>query len=109
MFDLGMQELIIIFIVALLVFGPKRLPELGRTLGKTIRDLKSALRGVQDTITEEANVLEEIKDVETSLKDNITKEIFSKTDDEEDINEKKKDLGQSNTQPHEKADEHKDG
>ncbi|MEN2986607.1 MAG: twin-arginine translocase TatA/TatE family subunit, partial [Thermodesulfovibrionaceae bacterium] len=34
MFDLGFQELVVIFIVALLVFGPKKLPELGYALGK---------------------------------------------------------------------------
>jgi sec-independent protein translocase protein TatB len=73
MFDLGMQELILIFIVALLVFGPKRLPELGRTLGKGMRELKAALRGVQDSIEEETNVFSEFKDAETSLK----KEILS--------------------------------
>jgi sec-independent protein translocase protein TatB len=76
MFDLGMQELILIFIVALLVFGPKRLPELGKTIGKGMRELKAALRGVQDSITDsETNILEEIKDAETSIKDSITSEI----------------------------------
>ena len=78
MFDLGMQELILIFIVALLIFGPKRLPELGKTIGKGMRELKAALRGVQDSITDsETNILEEIKDAETSIKDSITSEISS--------------------------------
>lgn len=48
MFDLGIQELIVIFIVALLVFGPKRLPELGRTLGKGLAELKKAMQGVKE-------------------------------------------------------------
>ncbi|MCK5139960.1 MAG: twin-arginine translocase TatA/TatE family subunit [Thermodesulfovibrionia bacterium] len=73
-----MQELILIFIVALLIFGPKRLPELGKTIGKGMRELKAALRGVQDSITDsETNILEEIKDAETSIKDSITSEISS--------------------------------
>ncbi|HLB25017.1 MAG TPA: twin-arginine translocase TatA/TatE family subunit, partial [Nitrospirota bacterium] len=38
MFNLGMPELIIIFIVALLVFGPKRLPELGKSLGRALHE-----------------------------------------------------------------------
>ncbi len=33
MFDIGFQELVIIFVIALLVFGPEKLPEIGRTLG----------------------------------------------------------------------------
>ncbi len=78
MFDLGMQELILIFIVALLIFGPKRLPELGKTIGKGMRELKAALRGAQDSITDsETNILEEIKDAETSIKDSITGKISS--------------------------------
>lgn len=53
MFDLGIQELIVIFIVALIVFGPKRLPELGRTLGKGIAELKRAVQGVKEQMDEE--------------------------------------------------------
>lgn len=43
MFDLGFQELIVIFLVALIVFGPKKLPELGRTLGKWITEIKRGI------------------------------------------------------------------
>lgn len=46
MFDIGIQEIIVIVIVALLVFGPKRLPELSRTIGKGLSELK---RAVEDT------------------------------------------------------------
>lgn len=53
MFDLGIQELIVIFIVALLVFGPKRLPELGRTIGKGMSELKRAMNGVRDQMHSE--------------------------------------------------------
>jgi len=48
MFDLGIQELIVIFVVALLVFGPKRLPELGRSLGKGLAELKKAVQDVKE-------------------------------------------------------------
>jgi sec-independent protein translocase protein TatA len=42
MFGIGMPELIVIFIVALLVFGPKALPDLGRALGRGLREFKRA-------------------------------------------------------------------
>lgn len=53
MLDIGIQELIVIFIVALLVFGPKRLPELGKTLGKTMAELKKAVSGVKEQMDSE--------------------------------------------------------
>ena len=43
--QLGLPELIIIGIIALLIFGPKKIPELGAGLGKAIRDFKGALSG----------------------------------------------------------------
>ncbi|MBI5206087.1 MAG: twin-arginine translocase subunit TatB [Nitrospirae bacterium] len=53
MLDIGIQELIVIFIVALLVFGPKRLPELGKTLGKIMAELKKAVSGVKEQMDSE--------------------------------------------------------
>ena len=68
MFDLGTQELIVIFIVAFLVFGPKKLPELGRTLGKGMRELKNAMRGVKDSLEEaESDLTEEIHKAKTDI------------------------------------------
>lgn len=43
--NLGLSELLVIFLVALLVIGPKRLPEIGRALGEAIRAFQDALRG----------------------------------------------------------------
>jgi Tat protein translocase TatB subunit len=42
MFNIGPAELIVIFLVALLVVGPKRLPEIGRTIGKSLREFRRA-------------------------------------------------------------------
>ena len=68
MFDLGTQELIVIFIVAFLVFGPKKLPELGRTLGRGMRELKNAMRGVKDSLEEaESGLTDEIKKAKTDI------------------------------------------
>ena len=43
--SIGMPELILIFVVSLLVFGPKRLPEMGRQLGKAMREFKDSVTG----------------------------------------------------------------
>lgn len=48
MFNLGPMELIIIGAAALLLFGPRRLPELAKGLGKGIRDFKKALEGEEE-------------------------------------------------------------
>src|SRR5207248_3829155 len=58
--SLGIPELILIFIVALLVFGPKRLPEIGRTLGKAMGEFKKATDDFKNTIEREVQV-EELK------------------------------------------------
>jgi len=42
MFNIGPAELIVIFLVALLIVGPKRLPEMGRTIGKAMREFRKA-------------------------------------------------------------------
>ncbi len=92
MFDLGTQELIVIFIVAFLVFGPKKLPELGRTLGKGIRELKAAMRGVKESFEEAgADVSEEIKKEKNGLEESIYKSIESNIGKEEEEGEKESD------------------
>lgn len=46
--EIGISGLIVILIVALLVFGPKRLPEIGRSLGKGMREFKDSVTGGSD-------------------------------------------------------------
>lgn len=45
MFGLGIPELIVICVIALLIFGPKRLPDTGKAIGQAIRDFKSSMEG----------------------------------------------------------------
>ena len=51
--NLGMPEIIMILIVALLVFGPKKLPEIGQQLGRAFRDFRKSTSGLVDSINEE--------------------------------------------------------
>ncbi len=48
--DFGPGELLLIFVIVILLFGAKRLPEIGSSLGKGIREFKSSLSGVQNEI-----------------------------------------------------------
>jgi Tat protein translocase TatB subunit len=50
MFDIGLQELALIFVIALLVFGPKNLPQLGRSLGRAMREFRRASDEFRSTI-----------------------------------------------------------
>ncbi len=56
MFDIGFQELVIIFVVALLVFGPNKLPELARNLGRWMREIKRGVYIAKSQIENELNV-----------------------------------------------------
>jgi Tat protein translocase TatB subunit len=58
MFDIGMSELLVVFIVALLVFGPKRLPELARALGKGLAEIKRSLNDAKRQVQTEFREIE---------------------------------------------------
>ena len=76
--SLGIPELALIFIVALIVFGPKRLPEIGRTLGKAMGEFKKATDDFKNTIEREVRV-EEMKELAT-LTPPPTAEIVSRAE-----------------------------
>jgi sec-independent protein translocase protein TatA len=58
--NIGVPGLILILIVALVIFGPNKLPEIGRAFGRSIREFKKATDGIADEIREEMK--EEIKE-----------------------------------------------
>jgi sec-independent protein translocase protein TatA len=57
--SLGMPELIVIFVIALIVFGPRKLPELGRSLGRGIAEFKRATNELQSSLEDEIRLEEQ--------------------------------------------------
>ena len=57
--SIGMPELIIILVIALIIFGPRKLPELGRSLGKSIGEFKRASNELRSTLEEEIRIEEQ--------------------------------------------------
>lgn len=53
MFGIGWQEILVIFVVLLIIFGPRKLPELARSIGNALRDLARAKEEVRRTIEDE--------------------------------------------------------
>ncbi|MDD8020108.1 MAG: TatA/E family twin arginine-targeting protein translocase [Acidobacteriota bacterium] len=68
--SIGLPELIIIFVIALLIFGPKKLPEVGKSVGKAIKEFKKASDELRTKVEDEINATEiktEIKEVQKDL------------------------------------------
>ena len=63
--SIGVPELIIILTIALIVFGPRKLPELGRSLGRSLNEFKRASNELRNTLEEEIRVEERKTDTAT--------------------------------------------
>ncbi|MDN4494075.1 twin-arginine translocase TatA/TatE family subunit [Ureibacillus sp. BA0131] len=58
MASIGVPGLIIILVLALIIFGPSKLPQLGRAVGDTLREFKTSTKGVMDDVAEDLNIEE---------------------------------------------------
>jgi sec-independent protein translocase protein TatA len=64
--SIGVPELIVILAIALLIFGPKKLPEVGRSIGKALREFRKTSDEIKEKIEEEIQA-EEFKDIKEEL------------------------------------------
>ena len=79
MFGLGLPEILVIFVIALIVFGPKKLPDLGRSIGRAMAELKKASDEFQETVKSEMKEVEKTVQVDELKK--IGQEINLNSDD----------------------------
>lgn len=73
-FGIGLPELGLIFVIALLVFGPKKLPEVGRSLGKALRGFQEASKEFETELKREAQNLEKSVQIKAELEESKTPE-----------------------------------
>ncbi len=85
MFGLGLPEILVIFVIALIVFGPKKLPDLGRSIGRAMAEFKKASEEFQETVkaemkeVEKTAQLDEVKKIGQEIEQEITQGEAVKT------------------------------
>lgn len=64
--SLGFPELLVIFVIALIIFGPRKLPEIGRSLGKSLAEFKKASNDLRSTLEDEIRFDEQRSQIDAS-------------------------------------------
>jgi sec-independent protein translocase protein TatA len=113
MFGLGIPELIVIFVIALVVFGPKKLPDLGKSIGRAMAEFKKAQQEFQESVQSEmkevqktAN-LDELKKLGNLADQSLSKEIDAATSAELRTDEQKTGSGPEQKPEQKKGEEAK--
>jgi TatA/E family protein of Tat protein translocase len=119
MFGIGMPEMILILALALIVIGPKKLPDLAKSIGRAMREFKKATNEFKDTMDLDSD-LKEVKgafeDINDEIKGSLTEtsvkndggqlEVFSRESDDNDT-EKKSDNGEKGGADYNKKERHR--
>ncbi len=80
--SIGMPELIIILVIALIIFGPRKLPELGKSLGRSLNEFKKASADLQNTLEQEIKIEEQKESAAKAKVDESTaSSAFPRDDD----------------------------
>jgi len=94
MFGIGMPELLIILVVALIVFGPNKLPEVGKSMGRAVREFKKAINEFKQSMDVDTD-LTEVKKAFDEIKGDVKETIEIKPKPEQ---EKKAELAEKTTE-----------
>ncbi len=82
--SIGMPELIIILVIALIIFGPRKLPELGKSLGRSINEFKKASTDLQNTLEQEIKIEEQKENAKkTRAEEDSASAAFDKDKDDQ--------------------------
>ena len=84
MFGIGMPEMILIMAIALIVIGPKKLPDLAKSLGKAFREFKKATSDLKDSLHVDDDNLNDVKSTITEMNDDVKEALdfnFEKKND----------------------------
>jgi sec-independent protein translocase protein TatA len=108
MFGLGIPELIVIFVIALVVFGPKKLPDLGKSIGRAMAEFKKAQQEFQESVQSEMKEVQKTANLDELKKlGNIGDQSLSKEIDAAASAEPRKEDHKTGADPEQKPEEKK--